>query len=99
MADPEIKKGEGACSKPHELFIRTHHLGHFWRFLVIVSHTKVQSMVADFSGMMCSGLGVFGNSIIRLATVTGVSSVSSERGGACQARHHMDPPLGIDFKV
>ena len=43
--------------------------------------------------MVCSGLSVFGNSIVRLATVTGVSSVSSERGGARQARHYMDPPL------
>ena len=61
------------------------------------SHAKVQSTAADCSGMVCSSLSVFGNSIVRLATVTGVSSVSSERGGARQARHYMDPPL-IVFK-
>ena len=93
VADPEIKKGEGARSKSHELFIRTRHLGRFGVFSVIVSRTKVQSTAADCSGMVCSGLSVFGNSIVRLATVTGVSSVSSERGGARQARHYMDPPL------
>ena len=32
MADPEIKKGEGARSKFHELFIRIRHLGLFRRF-------------------------------------------------------------------
>ena len=33
-----------------------------------------------------SGLSVFGNRTVRLATVTRVSSVSSERGGA--TRHY-----------
>ena len=101
MADPEIKKGEGARSKQqiHELFIRTRHLGRFGAFSVIVSRTKVQSTAADCSGMVCSGLSVFGNSIVRLATVTGVSSVSSERGGARQARHYMDPPLGENSRM
>ena len=89
VADPEIKKGEGARSKYHELFIRTSHLGRSAFF----GHCFVQSTAADFSGMVCTGLSVFGNSIVRLATVTGVSSVSSERGGARQARHYMDPPL------
>ena len=63
MADPEIKKGPGKAhaAKPHELFIRKHHLG---VFSVIVSHTKVQSTAADSSGIVCSGLSVFGNSIV-----------------------------------
>ena len=43
--------------------------------------------------MVCYGLSVFGNSIVRLVMVTGVSSVSSKWGGAHQARHYMDPPL------
>ena len=58
------------------------HLGRFLRFSVIVSHAKVQTTAADYSGMVWNGLSVFGNSIVRLATVTGVSSVSSERVGA-----------------
>ena len=32
VADPEIKKGEGARSKSYELFIRTRRLGRFRRF-------------------------------------------------------------------
>ena len=46
--------------------------------------------------MVWNGLSVFGNGIVRLATVTGVSSVSSERGGARQARHY---PLALESNV
>ena len=70
----------------------------FRAFFGYFSHAKVQSMAEDCSGMVCSSmecssLSVFGNSIVRLATITGVSSVPSERGGARQVRHYVDPPL------
>ena len=56
----------------------------FREFFGYFSHAciLVQSTAADCSGMVCSSLSVFGNSIVWLATVIGVSSVSSERGGA-----------------
>ena len=90
-------KERGRCTQQVLLII--HKNTPFRAFSVIISHARVQSTTADCSGMVCSGLSAFGNSIVRLATVTGVSSVSSERGGARQARHYMDPPLAYNTSI